>query len=76
MPTDLKRIKAINKIVRELKRDIKTMESLQWLAQWLNGRDSNSGNAASLTDAIEVLIEKAIALHREELKDFEGAHAD
>jgi hypothetical protein len=71
MSTDLKKQKAINKIVRELKRDIKTMESLQWQAQWLNGRDSNCGNAASLTDAIEVLIEKAIALHRKELKEFE-----
>jgi hypothetical protein len=69
---DLKKQKAINRIVRDLKRDIKTMESLQWKVQWLNSRDSNCGNAASLTDAIEVLIEKALSFHRKELKEFEA----
>jgi len=59
------------RVVREMQRDLKNMESIHWLAQWLNARDSNSGNAASLTDAIEVLISRAIELHKKELANWD-----
>jgi hypothetical protein len=61
--------KGFRRISREVVRDIRNMERIQSLAKALNQRDTNCGGAASLTDAIEVLIGKALDLHRAELKD-------
>jgi len=54
------------KILRPMEVDLKRMKAIHKHAEWLRGRDSNSGNAASLTDAIEVLAAEAIRLHEAE----------
>lgn len=60
--------KHVAKIVRGLERDLRAMESIEWQAQWLSARDSNCSNAASMKDAIVVLIAEAIRLHKEEIE--------
>jgi len=61
--------KGMKRHARYISQDIRRMERIQADAEWLHHRDSNCGNAASLTDAILVLAKEAIAAHREELKE-------
>lgn len=52
-----------------ISQDLRRMERIQVDAAWLGKRDSNCGSASSLTDAIQFLIQEALRLHREELKE-------
>lgn len=58
----------IQREVREIDRDLRAMERATKHIQWLMGRDSNCGNAASLIDACEHLGEEMKSLS-DELKE-------
>jgi hypothetical protein len=49
-----------------IRRNVKAMEQIKVKLQWLQN-DDNCSSAASLTDAMLVLIDEAIRLHRAEI---------